>query len=100
MLTEKASKNGLQAVTVEEMILSTAASLLPSINLFAVYSPVVIENQTSIGFSETGSDSKIFVISARPAMERPTIVPEEKTKAKNLFIFFTFQNFVPVFCTS
>ncbi|AKB18485.1 hypothetical protein MSWHS_1622 [Methanosarcina sp. WWM596] len=97
MLTEKTSKNGLQAVTVEEITLSTAASLSPSINLFTVYRPDVIENQTSAGCNETGSDSKMFVTSARPAIERPTIIPEEKTKARNLFIIFTFQTFVLVY---
>ena len=44
-----------------------------------------MENQTNADFYETGSDNKIFVITAKPAIEKPTIIPEEKIKAINLF---------------
>jgi len=51
----------------------------------------VIENQTRAECNEIGSDNKIFVIIAKPAIEKPITTPEEKIKAENLFNIFTFQ---------
>jgi predicted metalloprotease with PDZ domain len=98
MLKHKNIKSDLLAATAEDISLSIAASLPLSINLLPVYRPVVMEKQTNVDFNETGSDNKIFVITTKPAIEKPTIIPEEKIRAINLFKNSPFKNYTKFSC--